>query len=197
MHCSYCNVTFGSKRAFDKHKLRATGCIPWKDMDAIINELRESNSKLKENYQHALKSLIELTDKYDTQMREMNAKLLLLEEETICWNTITIVAPFLSTNTKKIMKANIKSLATKDEIVNYIRENYPTVIVDKVTLLKKKEVEIVLLDEDATECKICFTNKAQKKSMCRQCKVCYICADCEHDQMTKYKRCAFCNTDYK
>lgn len=211
--CKYCNHTFKNLKAYEKHKNRITACISWEEVDNAYLNYENELKRLKINFDKSITSLQDMRNTLNlsnnsikdyekiineqkTQISDLMAKLLINEDGIeVKWNNITIIAPFMSTNSKKSIKNAIVNIESIDEIKTYITTTYPHVTIEKI-ITKKKNIEIILENPEITECKICFSNKVQRKSKCKICKCCYICEECEYDQMKKYNRCAFCNTVY-
>lgn len=198
--CVYCKHDFGTSRGLEKHKLRQTGCISWKEMDDMFGRLNTSKQAIHAqfnksiiNFQEEIKRYQSMMQAQKEQISNLMAEKLLNDEKYFKWEKISVIAPFLTTGTKKQIKSIIEDIKDQDQIKQKIASNYPKFKVAQITC-RKKEIEILLEDEELTECKICFEAKAQSKGKCKVCKVCYVCVDCEIDQMTKFKKCAFCNT---
>lgn len=194
--CSYCKHDFKSQSALEKQ----TGCISWRKMNDMFSELTTSKKVLHEQFLKSIVNFKKELERYEAiiqfqkeQISQLAAENL-MKAEAFKWEKITIVAPFLSPASKKQIKAIIEDIENPDDIKKTILTSYPKLQISQL-IKRKKEIEVVLEDEELTECKICFEAKAQQKGKCKVCKVCYVCVDCELDQINKFKKCAFCNTD--
>jgi hypothetical protein len=123
---------------------------------------------------------------------------LISDEKTIYWNSITIIAPHLSTSTKKNIKQKIKYMDLSD-IVHYIKDKYGNI---HLLINKKKTISFEIKQSNITpektimECQICFQEYEEREALCGVCIHSEICEQCEMDTRKKFNRCAFCNTSY-
>jgi len=205
--CHLCNVTFSSSSALKKHTQRKNACISYQEADARITNLTTELSDLRAKYYELAQKYTELSILYDKEVAEFKAKLqalqadLFLKEEmakpAFTWQSISIVAPFLSDNNKKTIKKAIKDMSSTDDIRAYLTATFPNARITRlVTRNKNKDLEILLQEEEAVECKICFENKAQPKGRCATCTHCQICLPCESDLIRKNKPCPFCTSPF-
>lgn len=207
MECRYCKKSFATKVAYDRHRARVTACVSWKEMDDMmadyddkVAEYEHKLEMLSAQFAKALSTIKEKSAFYEQiivgqkdKIAELTAKQLVLEE--VVWEKVTVVAPFMSNNSKKSLKGVLKDIKDEGKIKAHITKAFPNIQVAKI-VMKKRELEVVLEDMEASECKICFENKVQVKPRCKTCKVCYICESCELAQIKQFHRCAFCNTEY-
>ena len=192
LECPFCREVFTTTKAYNKHKKRVTACISWQHLNDLV---KYYESRLVELHEYSIE-INELLQNQKKIIADLSAKQMMQDEEDpIIWNEISIVASFLSANSKKSIKTAIKTKKEISDIKTVIINMFPNVVVTNV-FVRKKNIEIILKDADAEECKVCFTNKIQHKPKCKTCKQCYICEECEYIQIKKYNRCAFCNTDY-
>ena len=153
----------------------------FKDLELQVKYVVSENTRLKDSLANAIASSLAMEEHF-TQKQ---------------WGNISLTAPFMSANAKKSLKNAIKRFENDTKMKDYITNSYPNVIIQKITI-HKRNVDIILeqKDVDMGECQICFAESVKKKSKCKVCKNCYICEQCEHDQMRRFKKCAFCNTPY-
>ena len=127
----------------------------------------------------------------DRQQQEEMAK------RPLVWQTMSITAPFLSDKNKKSIKKAIKDISSLDDIRAYMATTFPNARITRlITRNKNKDLEMVLQDDEAVECKICFENKAQPKGKCTTCTHCQICLPCESDLVRQNKHCPFCTMTF-
>lgn len=143
------------------------------------------------NYEKQLDITVATLNSYEEQIANYKSKCRKLTKRRNTLDKHNYLSPIPIQQIKKY----IQSTSDLEDIRNYILTTFENIRIKKLIALKK-DISIILEDQEAQECKICFENKIQSKSKCKTCKVCYICEGCECDQIKKYNRCAFCNTNY-
>ena len=115
--------------------------------------------------------------------------------ENLLDEKIEIIAPFLTSSKKKAIKKKINGMskvsAIKNAVAAVLGDGYI------ITVARPKNTIITIEMAKATEeCQVCFAAPVTDDPRCKTCKNCYTCKECESESLTKYKRCAFCNTDF-
>jgi hypothetical protein len=173
------------------------------DREHYITNLPEDRLELQER--------INILIRDSAFLKSMLAKKLILESsETIYWQEIKIIAPFLNSHVKKNLKNRIKYIKNITHIREYlnIKYNIENIIVKKhditISLLKRNvhspesclENSLESCLENSKECQICFEDVCVDKLICTNCKHPQICYECEIKIKEEFGRCAFCNIEY-
>ena len=193
--CNLCNAAFSNEYSINRHKNRKTACITWAQTNKILEEEKKQSFYLLEVIANLTSKNEDLSLKVkslESKLVDFNSKSLILDEENNYWAKINIIAPFLSNNIKRTIKNNIAALKTEKDILTYISQTYPKLLIEKIKI-NKKNLEIYF--KNTSECQICFENLVDKQ-VCKTCKNSYTCSSCELNQIKCFAKCAFCNSAY-
>jgi hypothetical protein len=205
--CKYCKNDFHNASALKRHTTRKSACISYADMEkmcanqqADIVELTVGWDACKNevhNLKDALATSLKTVQELELELKKLRADRSMdeLTKEVKVWQSISIVAPFLSDATKKSIKKVIKDIPDILAIRAYVNETYPNIRITRINKTKTV-LEIVMEDEETVECKICFDHKAQPKGKCATCTTCQVCTLCESDLIQKNKSCPFCTSPF-
>lgn len=205
--CKYCKNDFHNASALKRHTTRKSACISYADMEkmcvnqqadiARITAVWDACKNKVHDLNHALVDSQKKVHELELELKKLQADRSMheLTKEVKVWQSISIVAPFLSDATKKSIKKVIKDIPDIMAIRTYVNETYPNIRITRINKTKTA-LEIVMEDEETVECKICFDHKAQPKGKCATCVTCQVCTLCESDLIQKNKTCPFCTSPF-
>jgi hypothetical protein len=108
---------------------------------------------------------------------------------------IEIIAPFLTSSRKRAIKKKLGGISKTKDIVKLVSDELGDG--HSVTVERSKNIIIrIITTKTMEECQVCFSASITDKPRCKTCKNCYTCKSCETESLAKYKRCAFCNTEF-
>lgn len=167
-------------------------CTVAEDNAQIICRITQGNA-VRKNCIPTLPNTFEDLDRLFSQLLVLNVdlknkELKIIEDDLTkeTWDSVKIIAPFLSYNKKKAIINIMDVDNVSQKIEGMLGDNY------EVSCNASRKNISVIVSKKKEECNICFSKPVSSSPRCRTCKNAYACDDCERG----WPRCAFCNTSF-